>query len=128
MVKPTKPTKLRQTPLTGIHWYDFIGTDFSFEAFQEQVNQFDHVASEYNGMHTLFNVDDDTPPGKTYSKFYYHKQICQEILERYQITMDLRSFLLHSLCVHFEKDSSNYKAITELYEVNVSNAIIKCLK
>ena len=108
--------KLRQKALTGIHWYDFVGTDYAFENFQQRVAEFDRVASEYSDMYFLYIVDNDNPAGEVHSKFYYHKQLCQDILRSYQIFVDVPTFVFESSRLTYERGSSQRKALTELYE------------
>ena len=118
--------KLTQTALTGIHWYDFVGTDYLFEDFLDLVKKCDPVAKKYKDMYTIYLVEDDVPSGETYTKYYYHKELCEDILQRYNIDSDPYSFILQSHILTYE--GKKRKAITEMYEKDVSKSIIRYLK
>ena len=120
--------KLIRTALTEISWYDYIGTNYEFKDFLDTMKKCDQVAERYSDMYTIYLVDDDTPNGKTYSKYYYHKELCDKILRGYNIDDDENpySFILQSHFLIYE--GYERKALTEMYEKDVSKSIVRYLK
>ena len=120
----TLESLISRKALTGLHWYDFEGNEHTLDEHIEKVNYImDNILPLYDDLHILEITDTDTAPGLTYSAYVYHKSICEVILDNYGINEDVKFFIFKSEYITFDHTSNEYRAITDMYQADNTNAI-----
>ena len=114
--------------LTGLHWYDFDGNEYTLDEHIEKVNYIiDNILPLYEDIHLLEITDTDTDAGLIYSAYVYHKSVCEDILNNYGINDEAKFFIFKSEYITFDHTSNEYRAITDMYEVDNTIAIAEYL-
>lgn len=116
--------KIQKNALTGIHWYDFVGTDYHLKDFRKDAALCDAIIKQYDGVDIVNLSFSSGPPGLTHNRYYVHMEAAKAILEEHGIDVPVLAFVMEAHFITFERDTVKNRAIKELYTRDVSDQLV----
>jgi hypothetical protein len=104
--------------LLAIHWYDFEGSDYTKEMYEQDSQRLkDYAEDSQQEGEEVFGAEteyDDPIAGPTLTTYLY-KESADAVFRRYGVDGTLEEFIEQSMTEQYEKGSEEELLITELY-------------